>query len=403
MKRLLLSLLLLPMLALSQTPDKLVHNPHLYVDDYAGVYTDQQKIQLDSIIRAFKDTVQISVVTIKSFEGEQPYQYLVELGRRWGVGSKSNNGLLIVHAINDRHIEVATGYGIEGDLPDILVVQLQRQYATPLFKQGNLYGGMKALVQAYIQQLSPAAKELRAAQMAKQKEIDKRSREDFVDGLFKVMFGIVVAIILVLVYAVYATKRRKKREAIEEYKQKELRDIAMREDIRKTNRRTLETAKSFLVTNPKSEELLAKYHDRTDYINKYKAAREALRESIQLMDYPAINRWHQVASGLISIILAPKFASHPTPKQPSYHPELKSKPKDDDTALKNKRKKEQEEEEEEERRRKKRREEEDSSSSSSSIWSSGSSSSSSSSSDSSSSSSDFGGGSFGGGGGGSDY
>ena len=45
----------------------------------------------------------------------------MRVAEKWQLGSaKQDNGLLMVIAVNDRRIQILTGYGLEGVIPDIV-------------------------------------------------------------------------------------------------------------------------------------------------------------------------------------------------------------------------------------------------------------------------------------------
>ena len=58
--------------------------------------------------------------------------------------AKQDNGLLIAVAVNDRKIHIATGYGLEGVLPDIIASRIIRNQITPAFQQGQYAQGLQA-------------------------------------------------------------------------------------------------------------------------------------------------------------------------------------------------------------------------------------------------------------------
>jgi len=146
MKKLLLVLLLCPLMGLAQK--NLVHKD--YVDDFAGIYSNEQKAELATIIHGFFDTVQIALVTVPSLEGRDVSDFATTLFNQWGVGSAGNNGLLILIAPNERKAFAATGRGIQGSLTDLISAKLQRELMVPEFKKGNKFQGTKNLLIGYI-------------------------------------------------------------------------------------------------------------------------------------------------------------------------------------------------------------------------------------------------------------
>ncbi len=74
--------------------------------------------------------------------------------RGWGIGSKENDGFLLLLAIDDRKYYTEVGYHLEGDLNDGLVGQIQRERLVPQLKKGNYSQGVYDTVQAYVATLA---------------------------------------------------------------------------------------------------------------------------------------------------------------------------------------------------------------------------------------------------------
>lgn len=60
--------------------------------------------------------------------------YALKIAESWGVGGKTNEGVLIFAAMKQRRRSVEVGYGAEGYLPDVLVERLQQKTIVPAFK-----------------------------------------------------------------------------------------------------------------------------------------------------------------------------------------------------------------------------------------------------------------------------
>jgi uncharacterized protein len=74
---------------------------------------------------AFDDSTsnQIAVVIVETLDGYSANEYATALGRAWGVGGKEkNNGVVILISTGggdgQRDAYIATGYGLEGAIPD---------------------------------------------------------------------------------------------------------------------------------------------------------------------------------------------------------------------------------------------------------------------------------------------
>lgn len=340
MKHLLFLLMFLPLLVFGQRPEDYKHNDSLYVDDYANVFSQTQRVELDRVIRDFHDTAQLSVVTIKTFGDYEPGDFAVRLGRTWGVGGKSNNGLIIVIGIDDHKIFAATGGGIQGDLPDVTVSEFQREYAIPKYKQGDYYGGTYDLVRAYIAQLSPSAKALREKEEAVQAQLRRERAENLKEGLLQFLLWLGVAALIGLpFYLRYRKIRAKKRllqqklEREEQARWKKRHAEQQKMYAEQQLKSDLAQANTFLSSYPKSSELREKYPHKTAEIDEYKKARERLRQAITLNNLALLANIILVARRHYANItyVAPKYTEH---KTSDYKTEKKQeKKKDSDNSV----------------------------------------------------------------------
>lgn len=120
-------------------------NPPKLVVDYTGTLAPDQKEALERKLVTFDDStsIQLSVVIIESTGDYDIADYAVALGRSWGIGNKEfNNGILILVAKNDRKLWIATGYGMEGALPDITAKSIIDNEIKPNFKDNDFYRGL---------------------------------------------------------------------------------------------------------------------------------------------------------------------------------------------------------------------------------------------------------------------
>jgi uncharacterized protein len=89
--------------------------------------------------------IETAIVVLPSIGDEDCFDFAYNLGRKWGVGKKKNdNGLVVLLVIDQRRVQFATGYGIEGDLPDAICKQIQVKAMAPSFKKGDWSTGMMA-------------------------------------------------------------------------------------------------------------------------------------------------------------------------------------------------------------------------------------------------------------------
>src|SRR5690606_36450068 len=103
---LILFLVLAPFFSFAQLIPAKPDPPRL-VNDFANVLSEQEKAALENKLKSFDDStsIQVAIVTVKTLDGYPIEEYALRILREWGIGNKaSNNGVLIVAAIDDRLI-----------------------------------------------------------------------------------------------------------------------------------------------------------------------------------------------------------------------------------------------------------------------------------------------------------
>lgn len=128
-------------------------SPPRLVNDLANMLSESEEASLEAKLQEYERTssTQITVVTIKSLGSYEIAQYAVELGNRWGVGQKGkDNGAVILASLDDRAVNISSGYGLEGTLTDIKSGQIIRNEILPQFKEGNFYAGFDRAADAII-------------------------------------------------------------------------------------------------------------------------------------------------------------------------------------------------------------------------------------------------------------
>lgn len=117
------------------------------VTDLAGVLSPTEKQFLENKLVSIDDSSsnQIAVVILPTLDGYPIEEYATKLFRTWGIGNKkTNNGILLLVAINDRKVRIEVGYGLEGAIPDITSNNIINNDIKPAFKQGAYFDGINA-------------------------------------------------------------------------------------------------------------------------------------------------------------------------------------------------------------------------------------------------------------------
>jgi len=180
--------------------------PTGYVNDFAGVLSQPVKDQLEEMCRQVfeKAGASVVVVTVKSTDGEEPFNYSVDLYQKWGIGKKGNDrGVLILLAVQDRKRSIRTGYGLEGILPDGKVGGFSRE-AVPYLQRGDYDGAVSLIASRVIDVIAQdAGVQIATTQPRRIQPIERNSRDE---GLSPGKI-IALVILLIIVLAVPTLRR----------------------------------------------------------------------------------------------------------------------------------------------------------------------------------------------------
>jgi uncharacterized protein len=129
-------------------------NPTGYVNDYAGVVDSASKQWLETTLGNLdrERQIQFSVVTVDTTGGQEIFDYSLAVARGWGIGAKDTQkpSLLLLAAIKDRKAFTQVSRHLEGDIPDGLAGQIQRERIIPAFRAGEYGKGLTDTVTEYI-------------------------------------------------------------------------------------------------------------------------------------------------------------------------------------------------------------------------------------------------------------
>lgn len=145
-------------------------SPPRLVNDFAGILSSSENKRLEDKLLHYHDTTstQIAIVSLKSIGNNDIAQYSFDLAEKWGIGQKGReNGLLILVAVEDRKIWIATGYGMEATVTDAATKRIIENYIKPNFRNNQYFEGLD---QATSIIMSLAAGEFAADQMKGGKE-----------------------------------------------------------------------------------------------------------------------------------------------------------------------------------------------------------------------------------------
>src|SRR3989338_2623959 len=127
-----------------------------FVTDTVGILNEQEEGELESLLGSYQAQTsnEVAVLIVGSLHGEPIADTAIAIGREWGIGGEENdNGLLLLVAYEDREIFLATGYGLEGAIPDIVAKGIVEEDILPRFRDGAYAQGIRAGLDAIIKHI----------------------------------------------------------------------------------------------------------------------------------------------------------------------------------------------------------------------------------------------------------
>jgi uncharacterized protein len=132
--------------------------PPRLVNDLASIIPQGEAAALESKLVEFynQTSTQITIVTTPDLGGTSVDDFAFKLGEKWGVGHDGrNNGIVMIvkPKTNDSRGEafIATGYGLEGAVPDAAARRIVDNEMIPHFRENNYAAGIDAGVTVLMQ------------------------------------------------------------------------------------------------------------------------------------------------------------------------------------------------------------------------------------------------------------
>lgn len=218
MKKILLLAVLLHSVILQaqQIPD--YNRNHRFVSDFANILTDDEERSIQSTLNGYeKQTgVEIAVVTQNDLQGYEIEDYANKLFNTWGIGKKGlDNGLLILISPTNRKWRIETGYGLEGDLPDMVCHRLSEEYFPTNFRKEEYFNGINGILSKFISILGTKSPEEKAREIEIQRKREEAERQASIDTFLSWFIVILVLLIVIVVSCVIfskITEKKRKRE-----------------------------------------------------------------------------------------------------------------------------------------------------------------------------------------------
>jgi uncharacterized protein len=132
-------------------------SPMRLVNDFSQILSVNEQAALEQTLIRYNDsiTTQLAIVTLPSLGKMEIAPFGLELFRKWGIGTKElNNGVLILVCTDskNRQVNITTGYGMEGVLPDMICRRILDEHLVPNLQKGTYYQGFVETVERIKQQ-----------------------------------------------------------------------------------------------------------------------------------------------------------------------------------------------------------------------------------------------------------
>jgi uncharacterized protein len=170
-----------------------------YVNDFAGVFTEDEKSDLVNRAVELANTyegVQVVITTIDSLDGITVEDYANAMYNEYGIG-KDDMGLLILLSTGDRKIRVEVGKKMEAHINDSKAGRFLDKYAIPKLKENKFNEGLISLQKELITEIK--------ASIDKEKQPTVTSEPAMTKEPIEIDWGgVIIFLLIVLVLGIFA-------------------------------------------------------------------------------------------------------------------------------------------------------------------------------------------------------
>lgn len=137
---------------------------------------------------------QVAVLIVPSLEGEAIEEFSHRVATTWKLGQKgTDNGVLLLVAIQERKVRIEVGYGLEGVLTDIRSAQIIRNEIVPRFRAGDIPGGVTGGVTAIV-------KTIEGTYQAPDKAVPRKENDIIEQVVVAVLIGLFVGLLFMNIH-----------------------------------------------------------------------------------------------------------------------------------------------------------------------------------------------------------
>ncbi|MBS2029289.1 MAG: TPM domain-containing protein [Deltaproteobacteria bacterium] len=134
--------------------------PTRWVTDPDGALSAPTRERLDQRLEAYQQATGHQVIVwIGRSTGDVPLEdWAARTFEAWGVGQKKlDDGVAVFVFMQDRHMRIEVGYGLEPVVPDAVASRIIREVAVPRLRAGDVDGAVSGSVDALLARISGEA------------------------------------------------------------------------------------------------------------------------------------------------------------------------------------------------------------------------------------------------------
>lgn len=127
-----------------------------YVNDFASIIDADSATTLTNELTTFATNTgtDVVVVTVPNLGGGDIETYANTLYREWGIGSsETDRGILVLIAKEEREVRIEVGYGLEGEVPDVIANRIIHNVMVPFLADDKYGEGLLAGTRALLAEI----------------------------------------------------------------------------------------------------------------------------------------------------------------------------------------------------------------------------------------------------------
>lgn len=128
-------------------------DPEGLVNDFAQIFTEEEKSEIENFLNEFlvEKDIAIVIVSVSSLGGLTIEKYANELFNTWGIGTETNDGILLLIAPNEGMLRIEVGISMEDEITNDTAKRIIDEKIIPYIKENKIgqgcYEGVKAITE----------------------------------------------------------------------------------------------------------------------------------------------------------------------------------------------------------------------------------------------------------------